>query len=91
MAHHVVPDRSLLWPITYSGRYQDVIDLANKNLTERIIATAGRSKKAGSGAPGRNMPWASTTRPMPICARRSTYHPGFQAALDMLALWGVSP
>jgi len=74
----------------YSGRYQDVIDLANRNL--QIIERGGRELEES---------WVWLARAEYALGAYDTayadmrkalyYHPGFQAALDMFSLWGVTP
>ena len=74
----------------YSGRYQDVIDLANINLIQRIVLprTLEESwfwRSRAEYALGEIGKAADDMR------QALYYHPGFQPALDMLALWGISP
>ncbi len=74
----------------YSGRYQDVINLANANLTR--IEQGGRELEES---------WYWMARAEYALGNSDTayadmrrvlyYHPNFQPALDMFALWGVSP
>jgi hypothetical protein len=74
----------------YSGRYQDVIDLANINLTQRIVQPRTLEE---------SWFWRSRAKyalgeignAVDDMRQALHYHPGFQPALDMLALWGVSP
>jgi tetratricopeptide (TPR) repeat protein len=73
----------------YTGRYQDVIDLAEANL-RRIMATRSLEES-----------WFWLARAEYALGNYETayanmrqalyFHPGFQSALDMFALWGVSP
>jgi len=74
----------------YTGRYQDVIDLATKNLTERIIAprTLEESWFWRARAEYALGEIGNATDDMHQALH---FHPGFQPALDMLALWGISP
>ncbi len=74
----------------YSGRYQDVIDLANKNLTERIIPprTLEESWYWRARAEYALGEFGKAYDDMHAALH---YHPGFTPALDMLALWGVGP
>lgn len=74
----------------HSGRYQDVIDLANKNLSERITLprTLEESwfwRARAEYALGEIGNAADDMR------QALYYHPGFQPALDMLSLWGITP
>lgn len=74
----------------YSGRYQDVIDLANRNLEpiNRLGETLEESlfwRARAEYALGLS---ESAYADMREALR---YHPNFQPALDMLALWGVTP
>lgn len=72
-----------------SGRYQDVIDLADANL-KRIQATRSLEES-----------WFWLARAEYALGNSQTayadmekalyFHPNFQSALDMFALWGVSP
>jgi len=74
----------------YSGRYQDVVNLANANLVR--IEQGGRELEES---------WFWMARAEYALGNSDTayadmrkalyYHPGFQPALDMFALWGVSP
>lgn len=74
----------------YTGRYQDVIDLANRNL--EIIERGGRELEES---------WFWLARAEYALGAYDTayadmhqalhFHPGFQAALDMFSLWGVTP
>lgn len=74
----------------YSGRYQDVIDLANTNM--KTIEKGGRELEESFfwraraeyalGAYGEA--YADMNKAL-------YYHPNFQPALDMFTLWGVTP
>ena len=74
----------------FTGRYQDVIDLANRNL--EIIERGGRELEES---------WFWLARAEYALGAYDTayadmrqalhFHPGFQAALDMFSLWGVTP
>jgi tetratricopeptide (TPR) repeat protein len=74
----------------YSGRYQDVIDLAYKNLTERIIPPRTLEESWYWRARA-EYALGESGKAVDDMREALRYHPGFQAALDMLALWGVSP
>ena len=74
----------------YSGRYQDVIDLANKNLIERIIAPRTLEESWYWRGMAENA-LGETGKAVDDMREALRYHPGFKSALDMLALWGVSP
>ncbi len=73
----------------YTGRYQDVVDLADANL-KRIMATRSLEES-----------WFWLSRAEYALGNYDTayadmrqalhFHAGFQPALDMFALWGVSP
>jgi tetratricopeptide (TPR) repeat protein len=73
-----------------SGRYQDVIDLANINLNDRI--TKPRSLEESWFWRAR-AEYALGSYDQAIADMRTAlyYHPNFPPALDMLSLWGVSP
>jgi hypothetical protein len=74
----------------YSGRYQDVIDLANMNLIQRI--TLPRTLEESWFWRSRAKYALGEIGNASDDMRQALYfHPGFQAALDMLALWGISP
>jgi len=74
----------------YTGRYQDVIDLANQNL--EIIERGGRELEES---------WYWLSRAEYALGAYDTayadmhqalyFHPGFQPALDMFSLWGETP
>jgi len=74
----------------YSGRYQDVINLANTNLG--IIEKAGREleesffwrSRAEYALGAYGEAYADMNKAL-------YYHPNFQPALDMFTLWGVTP
>jgi tetratricopeptide (TPR) repeat protein len=74
----------------YSGRYQDVINLANTNLEE--IQKGGRELEESWFWRAR-AEYALGNYDQAYSDMRTAlyYHPGFQPALDMLSLWGVSP
>ena len=73
----------------FTGRYQDVINLAEVNLN-KIMATRSLEES-----------WVWEARAEYALGNYDTayadmrkalyYHPGFQPALDMFALWGISP
>ena len=73
----------------YTGRYQDVINLANANL-KRIMATRSLEESWFWLARGE---YALGNYDTAYADMRQAlhFHPGFQPALDMFALWGVSP
>jgi len=74
----------------YSGRYQDVIDLANKNLEP--INRLGRTLEESLVWRGRaEYALGEVDKASEDMRQALYYHPGFQAALEMLALWGISP
>jgi tetratricopeptide (TPR) repeat protein len=74
----------------YSGRYQDVINLAKANL--ETIELGGRELEES---------WFWRARAEYALGAYDTayadmrqalhFHPGFQPALDMFSLWGVTP
>jgi len=74
----------------YSGRYQDVIDLANKNLIERIIAPRTLEESWYWRGMAENA-LGEAGKAVDDMREALRFHPGFKPALDMLALWGVSP
>jgi hypothetical protein len=74
----------------YSGRYQDVIDLAKVNLNQRI--TAPRSlEESWFWLSRAEYALGEYDQAYTDMRKALYYHPGFQVALDMLSLWGVSP
>jgi tetratricopeptide (TPR) repeat protein len=74
----------------YSGRYQDVIDLANNNL-ERI-QRLGESLEESLFWRARAEYALGDSESAFLDMRQALhYHPGFQPALDMLLLWGITP
>ena len=74
----------------YSGRYQDVINLANANLSR--IEQGGRELEESWVWLARAEYAIGNSASAYTDMRRALYyHPGFQPALDMFALWGVSP
>ncbi len=74
----------------YTGRYQDIIDLATKNLV--LIERGGRELEES---------WYWLARAEYALGAYDTayadmrqalhFHPGFQPALDIFSLWGVTP
>jgi tetratricopeptide (TPR) repeat protein len=73
----------------FTGRYQDVADLAQKNL-DKIMAT--RSLEESWFWLARAEYALGNTETAYADMRKALYfHPGFQSALDMFALWGVAP
>ena len=74
----------------YSGRYQDVINLATIYLTKLSIAPTGLEEsvfwlsRAEYALGEYDQAYADMRQAL-------YYHPGFQPALDMFTLWGVSP
>ncbi len=74
----------------YTGRYQDVIDLANRNL--EIIERGGRELEESWFWLARAEYALGAYDTAYADMRQALYfHPGFQAALDMFSLWGVTP
>jgi len=73
----------------YTGRYQDVIDLANANL-KRIMASRSLEEswfwlaRAEYALGAYDTAYADMRQAL-------HFHPNFQPALDMFTLWGVSP
>ena len=73
----------------YTGRYQDVINLAEVNLN-KIMATRSLEEswfweaRAEYALGNYDTAYADMRKAL-------YYHPGFQPALDTFALWGVSP
>jgi len=73
----------------FTGRYQDVVDLAEANL-KRIMATRSLEESWFWLARAEYALGNSETAYADM--RKALYfHPAFQPALDMFALWGVSP
>ena len=73
----------------FTGRYQDVVNLADANL-KRIMAT--RSLEESWFWLARAEYALGNTDTAYADMRKALYfHPNFQPALDMFALWGVSP
>ena len=74
----------------YSGRYQDIIDLANKNLSERIVLprTLEESWFWRARAEYALGEFGNAFADM---RQALHYHPNFQPALDMFSLWGETP
>ncbi len=74
----------------YSGRYQDVINLANSNLTR--IEQGGRELEESWYWRGMaEYALGDSNQAYDDMRTALHFHPGFQSALDMLSLWGVSP
>jgi len=74
----------------YSGRYQDVINLANVNL--QTIEKGGRELEESWYWKSRAEYALSEFGNAYTSMRRALYyHPNFQPALDMFSLWGVTP
>jgi hypothetical protein len=73
----------------FTGRYQDVINLAEVNLN-KIMATRSLEESWYWMA---RAEYALGNYDTAVADMRKAlyYHPNFQPALDMLALWGVSP
>ncbi len=73
----------------FTGRYQDVINLAEANL-KRIQATRSLEESWFWEA---RAEYALGNYDIAYTDMRQAlhFHPGFQPALDMFALWGVSP
>jgi len=73
----------------WTGRYQDVISLANSNLktilTPRSLEESWFWKARAEYALGQFDQAYEDMR------QALYYHPGFQAALDMMTMWGVTP
>ena len=73
----------------YTGRYQDVVDLAEANL-KRIMATRSLEEswfwlaRAEYALGNYDTAYANMRQAL-------HFHPNFPPALDMFALWGVSP
>jgi tetratricopeptide (TPR) repeat protein len=73
----------------FTGRYQDVVNLAQANL-KRIMATRSLEEswfwlaRAEYALGNSEAAYANMRQAL-------HFHPGFQSALDMFALWGVSP
>jgi tetratricopeptide (TPR) repeat protein len=74
----------------YSGRYQDVIITANSNLEriQRLDETLEESLFWRARAEYALGEYDAAYADM---QQAIYYHPGFQPALDMLSLWGVTP
>jgi tetratricopeptide (TPR) repeat protein len=73
----------------FTGRYQDVVNLAEANL-RRIMAT--RSLEESWYWHGRaEYALGNSDTAYADMSQALHFHPNFQSALDMLALWGVSP
>jgi tetratricopeptide (TPR) repeat protein len=73
----------------YTGRYQDVINLAEANLS-RIMATRSLEEswfwmaRAEYALGNYDTAYADMRKAL-------YYHPGFQPALQMFSLWGITP
>jgi tetratricopeptide (TPR) repeat protein len=74
----------------YSGRYQDVIDFANKNL-DRINGLGETLEESLYWRARAEYALGEVDKASDDMHQALYYHPGFQPALDMLALWGISP
>jgi tetratricopeptide (TPR) repeat protein len=74
----------------YSGRYQDVIDLANNNL-DRIQRLGETLEESLFWRARAEYALGFSDSAYADMREAIHYHPGFQPALDMLGLWGVSP
>jgi hypothetical protein len=74
----------------YSGRYQDVIDLANNNL-DRIQRLGETLEESMFWRARAEYALGLSDSAYADMRQALHYHPGFQPALDMLGLWGVSP
>jgi hypothetical protein len=93
---HLIPYR-IMWYETApysayynSGRYQDVIDLADINLKQRI--TAPRSLEESWFWRARaEYALGVYDRAYEDMRQALYYHPGFPPAIDMFNLWGVTP
>ncbi len=73
-----------------SGRYQDLIDLANINLNQRI--TKPRSlEEFWFWLARAEYALGAYDQAFEDMRRALYYHPGFTPALEMLALWGATP
>lgn len=74
----------------YSGRYQDVIDLANANL--ETIEKGGRELEESFFWRARaEYALGEFDKAYADMRQALHYHPNFQPALDMFNLWGVTP
>ena len=74
----------------FSGRYQDVIDLAKINLNDRI--SKDRSlEESWFWLSRAEYALGQYDQAYTDMRKALYYHPGFQPALDMFSLWGVSP
>jgi hypothetical protein len=74
----------------YSGRYQDVIDLANNNL-DRIQRLGESLEESLFWRARAEYALGESNSAYDDMRQALYYHPGFQPALDMMALWGISP
>jgi hypothetical protein len=74
----------------YSGRYQDVIHLADANL-ERIELGGRELEESFYWRARAEYAIGEFGNAYADMRKALYYHPGFQAALDMFALWGVTP
>jgi tetratricopeptide (TPR) repeat protein len=74
----------------YSGRYQDVISLADQNL--QLIERGGRELEESWFWLAR-AEYALGAYDTAVADMRQAlhFHPGFQPALDMFSLWGITP
>jgi tetratricopeptide (TPR) repeat protein len=73
----------------FTGRYQDVVNLAEVNLN-KIMATRSLEESWFWEARAEYALGNSDTAYADM-RKALYYHPGFQPALDMFSLWGVSP
>jgi tetratricopeptide (TPR) repeat protein len=73
----------------FTGRYQDVVNLASANL-KRIMATRSLEESWFWLARAEYALGSSETAYADM-RQALHFHPNFQPALDMFALWGVSP
>ncbi|MFH1524812.1 MAG: C39 family peptidase [Chloroflexota bacterium] len=74
----------------YSGRYQDVIDLADNNL-ERIQRLDETLEESWFWRARAEYALGAYDQANADMRKALYYHPNFQPALDMFALWGVTP
>jgi len=74
----------------YTGRYQDVIDLANNSL-DRINKLGESLEESWFWMARAEYALGNYDTAYADMGKALYYHPGFQPALDMFALWGVSP
>jgi tetratricopeptide (TPR) repeat protein len=74
----------------FSGRYQDVIDLANKNL-ERIQRLGESLEESLFWRARAEYALGESESAYADMRQALHFHPGFQPASYMLGLWGVTP